>query len=591
MSMIRWWLRLPFGVMALFAMGAGLVLIFIVANLFELMYGLDGFPTVYATLMAGGAIALPVLFNVRKPWADTLAKISVPGTIIAIVGYTFLFVPGRYGGFVYGSIAAMTVALFLPYWLVSSASQIKESPAFRKLFSFGRGGNSRWAGLKTFKNYPAGDIYLGPALFLDDPFKSSVGISKDDDAHHVTLAATGSGKSVTAIWPTLMRNKGPMVVIDPKGEHAEFCSRQTPETTYRPSKVLDPYNQTSLGKNEYTKTGYNPLSEINIRDARARALIEAISSACVIDKKGGEQHFSEAAKTIIEGVIALTLATKPESQHNLPAVADLFRGYDEQIGVSDPDAFDSVIAEMSTCDAAGGVAMDAASLLLRAGDRERGSMLTTCFRSLKWVNDPPMRKQLSGGELSLASHVQAKGKDTLFIVLPFEYMEESSQIRWMRMMISLVNVHLFRNPRKGANVRKLTIIMDEFFKLGYMPSLEQGVVTARGSGAKWWILLQDIGQLKALYAQNWETFLGSSNVQVFGINDQATVDWTAKALGGEKDREANQYPLMRPDEVREFLGKDSPTQIVIPATGLPMRLERAAFKPLKKFRGMPSQDW
>jgi len=331
---------------------------------------------------------------------------------------------------------------------------------------------------------------------------------------------------------------------------------------------------------------YNPLSEINIRSDNARALIQAISNGCVLDD-AKDVHFSESAKTIIEGLIAHVLSTYPREEHTLPKVADLLRGFDDELRIADPTVFDAVVAEMSTNGAAGGLPMDAANLLAQAGDRERGSMLTTCFRSLKWINDPPMREHLSAefhnNRASIKDIITQDGKGALYIVLPFEYMEQTSQIRWMRMLTALVNVLTFQNPRR-SDQGKVMLVLDEFRKLGYMPALEEGIVTARGAGLKYWVLLQDIGQLQQLYDRNWETFLGSSNIQVFGIQDQGTVDWVAKALGGQKEGQSNKYPLMRPDEVRQFLGKDSPTQIVIPATGLPMRLERLGWVKVKKFR-------
>ena len=114
--------------------------------------------------------------------------------------------------------------------------------------------------------------------------------------------------------------------------------------------------------------------------------------------------------------------------------------------------------------------------------------------------------------------------------------------------------------------------------------LEEGIVTARGAGAKYWMLIQDIGQLKNNYGDSWETFIGSSNVQVFGAgNDAATNEWTAAALGGLLDMGSGNYPLLRPDEVKQFLGKEEPTQIVIRSTGAPMRLQRLAFKKIGKF--------
>ena len=85
--------------------------------------------------------------------------------------------------------------------------------------------------------------------------------------------------------------------------------------------------------------------------------------------------------------------------------------------------------------------------------------------------------------------------------------------------------------------------------------------------------------------------MGSANVQVFGLgNDPETPKWTAAALGGIRDGDSSNYPLMRPDEVGQFLGKDHPTQIVIRTTGAPLKLERLAYQKVGAYRGLSLKD-
>lgn len=596
-------LRMPPGVLGILAMVVGLPLGLITAGIVQLSWGTNTYISVAVVCAMFLVRVIEILERVifREIWFESFLEAIVGGGIFFVIVYAGYVDSNGFQysgmqditsviGWIIFLIAIPALSYEMPSILWLQYIKLLENPNFRNWFSFGQGGNARWAGPYTYeKRTPDGGILLGATMVQDTLLKSRVAIPKSDDAHHVTIAMTGAGKSITCIWPTLKTYKGPMLVIDPKGEHAEFSVKKRGRQFK--SRILDPFEKV-YSEFDKSKEPYNPLAEIDISRDNARALIQAISTACVMDEKS-DIHFSESAKTIIEGVIALVLSTRPQEQQNLPAIADMFRGFDDELGVADPSTFDHVIAEMTTCTAAGGLSMDAAGLLVRAADRERGSMMTTCFRSLKWVNDPPMRRHLLGypgypnhqQPQLIRNLVTSDEQSTLYVVLPFEYMEKTSQIRWMRMMINLVGVHLFQNPR-SSDKHRLIMVMDEFFKLGYMPSLEQGVVTARGAGAKYWILLQDIGQLKSLYKANWETFLGSSNVQVFGINDSATVQWTAAALGGMKEGNSDNYPLMRPDEVSQFLGKDAPTQIVIPATGAPMRLERMAYKPINRYRGI-----
>lgn len=513
---------------------------------------------------------LPLIFGCfisLPPWLILLAHDEYgPGGVVA--------------RFIFFGVIPIGITAVISYWPRFSA-QLRENPEFRRWFHFGRGKNAMWASVHSFeeskvkleKRCDLGGLYMGRTLTQDDLEKHEIGLK--DDAHQVTIAQTGAGKSISAIWPNMMLYSGPMVVLDPKGEHTNFSA------DFRGAWVLDPY-----ANSERQTDFYNPLSEIDINDDGARGLIQAISGGVVLDDNSSDIHFTESARTVIEGVIAHVLSRFPEREQTLPRIVEIFRGYDPELGVSDPEGFDQIIADMSANDAAGGLPMDAANTLLSAADRERGSILTTCFRSLKWVNDPPMKKVLSSSNFTLKALVGAPNSKTLFIVLPFDYMETTRQIRWMRVMVNLMNSYLFRHPRPST-MPPLLFVLDEFFKLGHMKMLEEGVVTARGAGAKYWILLQNIGQLKELYGKNWETFMGASNVQLFGLgNDGETMKWAAEALGGMHEQGSGNYPLMRPDEVKQFLGKDEPTQIVIRSTGAPMRLERVAYKPIKKYRGI-----
>ncbi|MGB1288308.1 MAG: type IV secretory system conjugative DNA transfer family protein, partial [Aggregatilineales bacterium] len=45
------------------------------------------------------------------------------------------------------------------------------------------------------------------------------------DSHLVTIAPTGAGKGRCAIIPNLLRYRGPVVVVDPKGENYAVTAR------------------------------------------------------------------------------------------------------------------------------------------------------------------------------------------------------------------------------------------------------------------------------------------------------------------------------------------------------------------------------
>lgn len=543
----------------------------------------------------------------------------------AYIGYMFwtAFVP-------------VGILIGLP-WLEATRTRLIEHPDFRAWFVFGRGGSARWAGLASFekndvsvstaraimpferekdeRGLTSPHVYLGRTFLQDDVLPRDVGLK--DEGHLLTIGGTAAGKSTTAIGPNLAMYEGVIIAVDPKGEHASrfIGRRQSPDYKsswdrkacpgvdtagrtavtkhFQNSRcfLLDPFKQVK----RYQGHCYNPLDDIDINDPNVRGELSAISDGCAIPEGADATHFVESTKIVIEGLLAHVKSACAPEQQNLPYVADILQGLDPELRIADPQKLEDLLIEMRTNEAAGGLPMMAANVLDSAGDRERGSILTTCYRSLKWATDPAQRRQLSRSDFRF-DEVTAENGNFLSIVLPFEFMKASEQVRWMRVQINLFIAKIER--RQQARKPPILFILDEFARLGTLKPIEDGIVTLRSAGVKLWLALQDLGQLKHLYKANWETFLNASNVQVFGVSDLQTATWISDRLGqavwrykegNGKDRvnRSERRPLMTPDEVMSFLGVDEPNQIVFPRTGYPMRLRRMSYVAYGKFAALP----
>mgnify|MGYP002623868776 CR=1 FL=1 len=541
--------------------------------------------------------------------------------------------------FVFYTAIPLILARLLP-GLAMFRQKLNENKTFRQLFLEGRGGSAKWASIASFekRQHPldvlgavaidtdddgqvTDTIILGKSLFDDDPAPRTIGIK--DDAHMLTIGMTGSGKSTTVLLPNLAMYKGSTIVLDPKGELANKTYRRRSQAYDLESKnihsntkrhmkfgkcyVLDPFSETKgLPSNKY-----NLLSEIDINSDRVRELLSAISDGCVTPEKGDSKHFEELAKYFIEGVIAHVLSKYPQKHHNLPFVFDLVHGIDTDLKVADPTRFKELLYVMMKNDAAGGLPQQAASKLLEMGERERGSVLSTVSRSLKWIGDPAMRKHLIESDLRFWDFTY-NTTHTAYIVLPDGLINE--QMRWLRCLIS-VSIGVMRNAHKPSI--PTLFILDEFPRLGgQINAVAEGFGILRGYGIKLWAFIQDIGQLQKDYPDRWSSITANSTVQVFGVNDIETAEWLSQNLGTavqqrtdgregvtkmyrKKVVHENVYPLLTPNEVMSKFGKNTNRQVVMPTDGLPMRLERLAYKPLSisgnKFRGYPLQfhfeDW
>jgi type IV secretion system protein VirD4 len=65
-----------------------------------------------------------------------------------------------------------------------------------------------------------------------------------------------------------------------------------------------------------------------------------------------------------------------------------------------------------------------------------------------------------------------------------------------------------------------------------MQPIERAVGLVGGYGVTFWLLVQDLAQLRGTYPERWQSFLANADVlQAFGVNDYDTADHLSKTLG------------------------------------------------------------
>jgi hypothetical protein len=75
-------------------------------------------------------------------------------------------------------------------------------------------------------------------------------------------------------------------------------------------------------------------------------------------------------------------------------------------------------------------------------------------------------------------------------------------------------------------------MLDEFAQLGKMQVIENNVALMRGYGLKLWLALQDLSQIKTLYQERWESFIGNAGViQSFAPQDKTTREYLSSLFG------------------------------------------------------------
>ena len=376
-------------------------------------------------------------------------------------------------------------------------------------------------------------------------------------------------------------------MIDPKGENARLTrNRRAEGTSGGPAGlgqdvfVLDPF-----GVSGHPSSRFNPLSMIDPDSDTAIDDAALVAEALVIQEEGPGRHFSAAARNLLRGLILQVCSDEPPEHRNLLRVRQLL--------TLDDKGFQLLLNVMKTNPSCVGVIQRAANSLATKSDNERSGVISTAIEQTDFLDSPPLARCLADSDFSL---VDLKRKPTtVYLCLPAGRMATHS--RWLRIIINLAVEAMEREPAKPQH--PVLFLMDEFAVLDHLSSIEKAAGQIAGFGVKLWPILQDLSQLKSVYKDRWETFMGNAGLlQFFGNNDLTTLEYLSKRLGkstilriskGEisVDQSADGWTgetphlevteLMTADEIGSFFSRQSNAQLLLWPGADPIALDRVRY--------------
>ncbi len=463
----------------------------------------------------------------------------------------------------------------------------------------------------------------GKKILLGCIDEKPIGIN--DDRHITTVAGSRSGKSV-ALKQNLVFYRGSVLVIDPKAELASSTAIRRGRGLGQDVYILDPYKRCNGDATDY-RASFNPLSNMGENDPDIIENAAIITDALVVPNPDSKDpHWDMSAATLIEGVILHVCTAKIkayENNRNLVTVWQLIaNGTDCSESKSgkkvDHTGIHGLICEMqqnasrlktkgeksnnhNLTDVAFNIQAAALDFSERP-DNEKYSVLSTARRHLSFLRYREMQDVLSDGERSfdLSELKTNPNGATIYMCLPASKLETCN--RWLRLFINLTIDAMERVGEVDHSLEKPPVLMalDEFPVLGYMKQLETAAGLMAGFGVKMWTILQDLGQLEALYKDRWQTFLGNSGIiQFFGNNDTKTLEFIERRVGKtaifleqigsttpqeqRKDapierltRSLTVTDLISAEEASRYFGRDDPLhrQLIIHSGHSPMILQR-----------------
>ena len=228
-----------------------------------------------------------------------------------------------------------------------------------------------------------------------------------------------------------------------------------------------------------------------------------------------------------------------------------------------------------------------ASKMTGTPEKERGSIISTAQRHTAFLDDPRIAETLSGSDFDI-SQIKEKNMSIFLVMAPDRLRAYRSFVRaFYGLAISAITATQ-KKSKDGVILQ-----FDEFNQLGYMAAVEDGISLLAGFNAWMHIYIQDLSQLRGIYAK-WQTFLANASRLFFGCADFDTAKYVSDSLGqytetvskwdtgGETDSFISRN-LLNPDEVMRL---PRSTVIALVQGEPPVLLERLEYYKDPEYKGL-----
>ena len=389
--------------------------------------------------------------------------------------------------------------------------------------------------------YSDGEVWLGRSAR-----DRRVPLGFCDDRHVCLVSGSRGGKGTTSIINNLILWPGSLCVVDPKGENATITASRrgkgSPHCTGlgQSVQVLDPFKTAQV--DDSLRGRFNPLDALAADKEETIDEAGRIADAIVVVHEGNDPFWDESARSMVKGLL-LHVLTAPEydGRRNLITIRNLIlRGDWEAVdalkaaGETDiPPAHGLLWTGLVNNPAFGGLVAgigDSFTNMLLNSPKQYESVLQVANRNTEFIDSPGMQRCLEASDFQLSDLKTRPGGLSVYLCLPQMYM--STHYRWLRMMIGLTVTGMEKVSGRPATGHPVLMVLDEFAGLQRMEVIENAVAQIAGYGVKLFFVLQSLEQLKAVYKDNWETFLANSGMkEFFNLEDNFSRDYVSKLIG------------------------------------------------------------
>ncbi|MFO0702013.1 MAG: type IV secretory system conjugative DNA transfer family protein [Nitrospira sp.] len=360
---------------------------------------------------------------------------------------------------------------------------------------------------------PADGVYVGG--WVDA--KGTLHYLRHSGPEHVlTYAPTRSGKGVGLVIPTLLSWPHSALIADLKGELWELTAGWRQH--HAQNKVLRFEPAAAQGT-----VRWNPLDEVRLGTEHEVADVQNLATILVDpDGRGLESHWQKTSQALLVGVMlhALYKARQDGTTTSLPAVDRMLA--DPQRPIAE------LWKELTTYGHVNGqvhpVVGAAARDMLDRPEEEAGSVLSSAKSYLALYRDPLVAHNVSASEFRIRDLMHHASPVSLYLVTkPNDKARLRPLIRVfvamaLRLLTDTSAVHRERVPPSGcmgllerlggrstaphlttkaAYAHRLLGMLDEFPSLGKLEIFQESLAFMAGYGLKFYLICQDINQLRS----------------------------------------------------------------------------------------------
>ena len=334
--------------------------------------------------------------------------------------------------------------------------------------------------------------------------------------HVLTYAPTRSGKGVGLVIPTLLSWPHSALIADLKGELWELTAGWRQQ--HAKNKVLRFEPAAAEGT-----VRWNPLDEVRLGTEHEVADVQNLATILVDpDGRGLESHWQKTSQALLVGVMlhALYQARQDGTTTSLPAVDRMLADPKRPIA--------ELWKEMTTYSHVNGqvhpVVGAAARDMMDRPEEEAGSVLSSAKSYLALYRDPLVAHNVSASEFKIRDLMHHPNPVSLYLVTkPNDKARLRPLIRVfvamaMRLLTDTIAVHretvrpsgflgllarlgirstASHLTTKPAYAHRLLGMLDEFPSLGKLEIFQESLAFMAGYGLKFYLICQDINQLRS----------------------------------------------------------------------------------------------